>query len=103
MGRSQGRRTRLIAVIAIVWLAHDLIVPPRYAIDARAATFAIERYQAHVSPHLKGVVFCRFTPTCSHYGHEAIRKDGLLIGGARTIWRVARCGPWTKMGTYDPP
>ncbi|HXH94946.1 MAG TPA: membrane protein insertion efficiency factor YidD [Thermoanaerobaculia bacterium] len=46
---------------------------------------------------------CRFTPTCSWYGHESIRKHGFLIGGAKTFWRIARCGPWTKLGTYDPP
>lgn len=103
MGRGEGRRTRLIAIFLAAWLAHDLIVPARYAVDARAAVFAIERYQAHVSPHLRGVVECRFTPTCSHYGHDAILKDGLLVGGARTLWRIARCGPWTAAGTYDPP
>ena len=30
------------------------------------------------------------------------RKDGALIGSLRAIWRVARCGPWTPMGTVDP-
>jgi len=103
MGRSQSRRARVIALVAVVWLAHDLLVPPRYAADARAAMLAIEMYQAHVSPHLRGVVQCRFKPTCSHYGHEAIGNQGLFLGGVRTVWRVARCGPWTKLGTYDPP
>jgi len=103
MERRQGRRARVIAIVIAAWLAHDLLVPPRYAIDAKAAAFAIERYQANISPHLHGVVECRFTPTCSHYGHDAIVKDGLLVGGARTAWRIARCGPWTPAGTYDPP
>jgi putative membrane protein insertion efficiency factor len=85
----------------MAWLAHDLLVPPRYAVDARVALYAIEGYQAHVSPHLR--VQCRFTPSCSHYGHEAIAKYGFLKGGAKAAWRIARCGPWTKMGTVDPP
>lgn len=104
MGRSKSRRAWLIAAIVVAaWAAHDLLVPPRYAVDACFALFAIESYQAHVSPHLRGVVQCRFTPTCSHYGHEAIAKYGFLVGGAKTIGRLARCGPWTKMGTVDLP
>jgi putative membrane protein insertion efficiency factor len=102
MGRGQSRRAWLI-IFALLWAAHDLFVPARYAADARAALYAIEGYQAHVSPHLHGVVQCRFTPTCSHYGHDAIAKYGLLVGGAKTVGRLARCGPWTKLGTYDPP
>jgi len=101
MGRGKSRRAFLI--LLLVWLVHDFFVPPRYAIDARFALFAIEGYQAHVSPHLNGVVQCRFTPTCSHYGHEAIAKYGFLVGGAKTVGRLARCGPWTKAGTFDPP
>ena len=45
--------------------------------------------------------FCRFTPTCSEYGKEAIEKYGVVKGGALTTWRVARCNPWNK-GGYDP-
>ena len=103
MGRGKSRRAIVIAVLLAAWIAHDLLVPPRYALDARFALSAIESYQAHVSPHLRGVVQCRFTPTCSHYGHAAIAKYGLLVGGARAVGRVARCGPWTKAGTVDLP
>ena len=69
----------------------------------RPALFAIDQYRAHLSPHLRGIVECRFEPTCSWYGRESIRKHGVLIGGAKTAWRIARCGPWTKAGTIDPP
>ena len=34
---------------------------------------------------------------------RSIRKHGFLIGGVKTVWRIARCGPWTKLGTIDPP
>src|SRR5438067_2254132 len=34
---------------------------------------------------------------------ESIRKHGLIFGGAKTAWRIARCGPWMKLGTVDPP
>jgi len=45
--------------------------------------------------------FCRFTPTCSEYGMEAIRKYGIIKGGIMTCWRILRCNPWNK-GGYDP-
>ena len=105
MGSRQGRRAGLIATaIVIAALAmHDVASPPQRAFGARAALSAIESYQAHVSPHLRGVVQCRFKPTCSHYGHEAIRKYGLAVGGWKTAVRIAKCGPWTKLGTIDEP
>ena len=44
---------------------------------------------------------CRFTPSCSHYGYEAIRKYGALKGGWMAVKRVARCQPFHP-GGYDP-
>lgn len=98
MGRSKSSRAWLIAAaLAILLVATD------HNIAQRGALAAIDQYRAHVSPHLRGVVQCRFTPTCSAYGRESIRKHGVIVGGAKTAWRIARCGPWTKLGTYDPP
>jgi len=45
--------------------------------------------------------FCRFTPTCSEYGVQAIEKYGVIKGGLMTSWRIIRCNPWNK-GGYDP-
>ena len=65
---------------------------------------AIDIYQAAVSPFMPALgVRCRFVPTCSRYGEESIRKRGALVGTGRAAWRVLRCGPWTRMGTVDPP
>ena len=44
---------------------------------------------------------CRFYPTCSAYAEEAVRNHGALRGTLMSIWRVARCGPFTK-GGVDP-
>jgi len=102
LGSRQGRRA-VFLLIVVALFAHDIFSPPERAFGTRATLASIRSYQAHVSPHLKGRVVCRFTPTCSHYGYESIRKHGLFIGGAKTAWRIARCGPWTKLGTVDEP
>lgn len=44
---------------------------------------------------------CRFTPTCSQYAVEALRKHGVLRGSWLTLKRVSRCHPWGGSG-YDP-
>jgi len=44
---------------------------------------------------------CRFTPTCSAYGIEAVEAHGALRGSLLTIRRLARCHPWGPFG-FDP-
>ncbi len=44
---------------------------------------------------------CRFYPTCSHYGYQAIYKYGALKGGWMGFYRLLRCNPWNA-GGYDP-
>jgi len=45
--------------------------------------------------------FCRFHPTCSEYGYQAIEKYGIIKGGLLAFWRILRCNPWSKGGN-DP-
>lgn len=44
---------------------------------------------------------CRYIPTCSTYGIQAIKKYGAIKGGWLTIKRIASCNPWGGSG-YDP-
>ncbi len=44
---------------------------------------------------------CRFYPTCSAYGINAIRRFGSVKGGYLTVKRIARCNPFSA-GGYDP-
>jgi putative membrane protein insertion efficiency factor len=44
---------------------------------------------------------CRFYPTCSHYGYQAVYKYGLIKGSLMAVWRVLRCNPFNP-GGYDP-
>ena len=56
-------------------------------------------YQLCISPLTPAA--CRFTPTCSQYAIEALRKYGPIKGGWLTLKRIARCHPWGGSG-YDP-
>lgn len=44
---------------------------------------------------------CRFYPTCSHYGYQAIERYGVIKGGWLAVKRIARCQPFDP-GGYDP-
>jgi uncharacterized protein len=46
---------------------------------------------------------CRFTPTCSRYAEAVIARDGAMRGGWKALARIARCNPFTPMGTRDDP
>lgn len=59
----------------------------------------IKFYQGAISPMLG--MKCRYTPTCSAYGLEAIHKYGAFRGGWLAFRRFLSCHPWGKSG-YDP-
>ena len=59
----------------------------------------IRFYQLFISPLLGAN--CRYTPTCSQYGMEAIKKYGPFKGGWMAIKRILRCNPWGGHG-HDP-
>lgn len=61
--------------------------------------FIIKVYQLFISPLLGAN--CRYTPTCSQYGKEAIMKYGPFKGGWLTLKRIGRCNPWGGHG-HDP-
>lgn len=59
----------------------------------------IRFYQIFISPLLGAN--CRYTPTCSQYGMQAISKYGPFKGGWLAIKRIASCNPWGGHG-HDP-
>ncbi|KAL7543103.1 hypothetical protein ACHAXR_012422 [Thalassiosira sp. AJA248-18] len=61
---------------------------------------AIGFYKQWISPLLPPA--CRFLPTCSQYGAQAIKEFGPQKGLILTAWRLARCTPLGGKG-YDPP
>jgi uncharacterized protein len=59
----------------------------------------IRLYQWFISPILPNA--CRFVPTCSQYGIEAVQKHGAFKGLWLTLKRIGKCHPWGSSG-YDP-
>jgi putative membrane protein insertion efficiency factor len=93
-----------LLVAAVLGLAvGDAARPPGRQLGARLATEAIDLYRATASPLLArtGLVQCRFDPTCSAYGREAIARHGLARGAWLTAGRLVRCHPWAR-GGVDP-
>src|SRR5262249_7876495 len=60
----------------------------------------VRGYQVLLRPLLPPV--CRFTPSCSEYFIQAVRKYGPMRGAWRGVRRICRCHPWHP-GGYDPP
>jgi putative membrane protein insertion efficiency factor len=99
---------------ASVWTAAFMLVlvlgvtdarrVPDEQVGVRWALAGIHWYQQRLPALLPtSGATCRFTPTCSHYGHAVIERHGLWKGARLTLGRLARCGPWTPHGTPDPP
>jgi len=62
----------------------------------RLASGLISFYQTAISPDR--VPLCRYVPSCSQYGYEAIEKYGIVKGGWLTARRLCRCHPLAKGG-----
>ncbi|MGH9868631.1 MAG: membrane protein insertion efficiency factor YidD [Candidatus Polarisedimenticolia bacterium] len=65
----------------------------------RAALVLLQAYKRLVSPLLPRA--CRFEPTCSRYGYEAVARYGVMKGSYLAMRRVLRCHPFHP-GGFDP-
>lgn len=66
---------------------------------AKLLVMLVRGYQVAISPLLPPA--CRYTPTCSQYAIEALRRYGALKGGWLTLRRLGRCHPF-RAGGHDP-
>ena len=71
-------------------------------LPAKLLILLIRLYQVTLSPWLGKS--CRYTPTCSNYGIEAIEKYGAFKGGLLALKRLSRCHPLhiKPQDVYDP-
>jgi putative membrane protein insertion efficiency factor len=70
------------------------------ALTAGLLIALVRGYQWLISPFLGRN--CRFSPTCSEYFIQAVRKYGPLRGSWKGVRRILRCHPWNP-GGVDPP
>ena len=83
----------LFYIITVIKIINNLI--------SKILLFLITFYKKFISP-----IFpprCRFIPTCSSYGYEAIKKHGPWKGGWLTIKRISKCHPLTPCGCDPVP
>ncbi|HVL33830.1 MAG TPA: membrane protein insertion efficiency factor YidD [Actinomycetota bacterium] len=66
---------------------------------ARALVRLVGVYQRSIGRSLPAT--CRFEPTCSSYALGSITRHGAVKGSALAVWRLLRCGPWSR-GGLDP-
>src|SRR5438876_4783602 len=105
---TRERRASLAPILlaALAGLAiGDAAKPPPEQWGARLAIGGIDAYRATVSRALErtGLIRFRFSPSCSAYGREAIRRYGLARGGRLAAVRILRCNPFTKGGEDQVP
>lgn len=87
--RAPGSPSALASLLSALYRAPRLVL-----------VGVVRLYQGAVSPWLPAT--CRYTPTCSEYAVQALRRYGALRGSVLAVWRIARCHPWGGHG-YDPP
>jgi len=94
--RSLGLDPRPLAAVVV---PRDPAAPPGVA--ARILLGLIGIYRRWISPLLGPR--CRFIPSCSAYGLEAISRHGALRGGWLTLRRLLRCHPFSPCGCDPVP
>lgn len=70
-----------------------------HSFSAKVLIGAIRFYQLFISPLIGPR--CRFTPTCSCYGIQALKTHGAVKGSWLTVKRILKCHP-LNVGGYDP-
>ena len=90
-----------LALLACLVLA-DVSREPGDQVSAHLYVAAVGLYQHDGSPLLRGIVRCRYVPTCSQYSIEAVQKHGLWKGLILSIKRISSCRSRVPLGTRDP-
>jgi putative membrane protein insertion efficiency factor len=86
-------------VLQVLWRFIKQIFSAVNHFIGKIGILIIRFYQIFISPILPSS--CRYNPTCSRYGLEALQKYGFIKGSWLTLKRISRCHPWGGHG-HDP-
>lgn len=83
---------------------NDITTPPKWkkflkSLPVLPFLLLIKFYSLSISPLIGPS--CRYTPTCSSYATDALKKYGIFKGGWLAAKRIVSCNPWGGHG-YDP-
>lgn len=93
----------LIALLGVaLLLVLDALRPPQEQVSVRLFAVSVEEYHRFIHPLTGRYVRCRYSPTCSRFAVEAVRKYGIAKGGWLSTRRIASCRSSVPMGTKDP-
>jgi uncharacterized protein len=93
----------LAAVLLLLLLfVADALRPPQNQVSVRLFAASVAAYHHVLHPITGRFIRCRYSPTCSRYAVEAVRKYGILKGGWMSVRRIASCRSSVPMGTVDP-
>lgn len=101
--RLKRPETYLVALfVLMVLVALDSYRSPANQVTGRLYVSGVQLYQTFGRPLLNGCTKCRYSPTCSEYSIEAVRKYGVRRGLALTLTRIRSCTTGVPVGTRDP-
>ena len=93
----------LLALLVVAMLfSVDALRPPQKQVSVSLFALSVDGYHRFLHPITRRYVRCRYTPTCSRFAVEAVRKYGIAKGGWLGLRRIASCKSSVPMGTKDP-
>ena len=91
-----------VVLLLAVLFAADALRPPQHQVSVRLFAASVGGYHRFIHPLTGRFIRCRYSPTCSEYSVEAVRKYGIAKGGWMGLRRIVSCTPRVPMGTVDP-
>jgi hypothetical protein len=89
-------------LLGVLLFGADAMRAPQNQVSVRLFALSVDGYHRFLHPITGRYVHCRYTPTCSRFAVEAVRKYGIGKGSWMSVRRIASCRSSVPMGTKDP-